>query len=191
MEGELIEYVRAYPMLYDFKNKYYRNQVVRKEAWDEIGEKLDKSGDQCKDAWNKLRNAYTNTLNRRKTKSGQVTKKMLNKFYTCYRTHVNSSEILQDETQEEESIVDGPEAVGAMEDETQPFQYQNVNESLFTDKSDFISLEPPSNDSKRKRTSIEATMYELVLIMKSNSRMRSQQLSQNQSATSQSCLHDK
>lgn len=78
-----------------------------------------------------------------------------------------------------------------MEDETQPFQYQNVNESLFTDKSDFISLEPPSNDSKRKRTSIEATMYELVLIMKSNSRMRSQQLSQNQSATSQSCLHDK
>lgn len=45
MEGELIEYVRAYPMLYDFKNKYYRNQVVRKEAWDEIGEKLGKSGE--------------------------------------------------------------------------------------------------------------------------------------------------
>jgi hypothetical protein len=33
-------------------------------------------------------------------------------------------------------------------------------------------------------------MNELVSIMKSNSRMRSQQLSQNQSATSQSCLHD-
>lgn len=104
--------------------------------------------------------------------------------------HGNSSEISQDETQEEENNVDDPKAIRPIEDETNLFQYQNVNESLSTDKSDFISPEPPSNDSKRKSTRIEATMNELVSIMKSNSCMRSQQLSQNQSATSQSYLHD-
>nr|CAH7756436.1 unnamed protein product [Callosobruchus chinensis] len=40
MEETLIEYVRANPVLYDPASRAYRNQNSRKEAWDEIGEKL-------------------------------------------------------------------------------------------------------------------------------------------------------
>lgn len=43
IEEKLIEYVRAYSILYDFKNKRYKNQISRKVAWNEIGEKLGKS----------------------------------------------------------------------------------------------------------------------------------------------------
>jgi hypothetical protein len=41
MEEELIEHVRCRPLPYDASNREYRNQNVRKEAWDEIGEKFE------------------------------------------------------------------------------------------------------------------------------------------------------
>jgi hypothetical protein len=44
MEEELIEHVRCRPLLYDPSNREYRNQNFRKEAWDEIGEKFEISG---------------------------------------------------------------------------------------------------------------------------------------------------
>nr|CAI5865753.1 unnamed protein product [Callosobruchus analis] len=72
MEETLIEYVRANPVLYDPANREYRNQNSRKEAWDKIGEKLGITGNDCKENWNKLRNAYIQAKNRRATKSGQA-----------------------------------------------------------------------------------------------------------------------
>jgi hypothetical protein len=44
MEEELIEHVRCRPLLYDPSNREYRNKNVRKEAWDEIKEKIEISG---------------------------------------------------------------------------------------------------------------------------------------------------
>jgi hypothetical protein len=44
MEEELIEHVRCRPLLYDPSNREYRNQNVRKEASDEIGENFEISG---------------------------------------------------------------------------------------------------------------------------------------------------
>jgi hypothetical protein len=41
MEEELIEHVRCRPLLYDPSNRENRNQNVRKEAWDETGEKFE------------------------------------------------------------------------------------------------------------------------------------------------------
>jgi hypothetical protein len=41
MEEELIEHVRCRLLLYDPSKRDYRNQNVRKEAWDEIGEKIE------------------------------------------------------------------------------------------------------------------------------------------------------
>jgi hypothetical protein len=41
MEGELMEHVRCRPLLYDLSNREYRNQNVRKKAWDEIVEKFE------------------------------------------------------------------------------------------------------------------------------------------------------
>ncbi|XP_049770504.1 uncharacterized protein LOC126109527 [Schistocerca cancellata] len=70
----LTEYVRSNPMLYDPTNREYRNQHSRKEAWDEIGEKLGITGNEYKDNWNKLRNAYIQAKHRRATKSGQAAK---------------------------------------------------------------------------------------------------------------------
>lgn len=43
-EEMLIEYVRANKILYDSTNREYRNQFSRKQAWDEVGEKLGVSG---------------------------------------------------------------------------------------------------------------------------------------------------
>ncbi|XP_049840835.1 uncharacterized protein LOC126285502 [Schistocerca gregaria] len=74
MEEMLIEYVRSNTVLYDPTNREYRNQHSRKEAWDEIGEKLRITDNECKDNWNKLRNAYIQAKHRRDTKSGEAAK---------------------------------------------------------------------------------------------------------------------
>lgn len=39
-EEQLIEYVHENPISYNFNNKLYRNQLARKETWDEIGKSL-------------------------------------------------------------------------------------------------------------------------------------------------------
>jgi hypothetical protein len=41
MEEELIEHFRCRPLLCDPSNREYRNQNVRKEVWDETGEKFE------------------------------------------------------------------------------------------------------------------------------------------------------
>lgn len=40
MEIILIEHVRAHSCLYDIKSKYYRDQSMRQEAWEEIGREM-------------------------------------------------------------------------------------------------------------------------------------------------------
>ncbi|XP_054012737.1 uncharacterized protein LOC128894773 [Hylaeus anthracinus] len=72
----LIEHVRANPVLYDSTNREYRNQNARKEAWDEIGEKLGMPGNDCKEAWSKLQNAFSQVKHRRATKSGLAAKNL-------------------------------------------------------------------------------------------------------------------
>ncbi|XP_055856876.1 transcription factor Adf-1-like [Episyrphus balteatus] len=114
VEEELIEQVRANPILYDLKNKQYRNLVLRKETWDSIGDNLGSTGDHCKESWNKLRNAYTNALNRRKSKTGQTVKKMPKWVFEDQMAFLpvsigprhgrrNSIELEQDESQEHTS----------------------------------------------------------------------------------------
>jgi len=208
MEEELIKYVRINPILYDFKNKEYRNQLARKEAWDEIGVKLGKSGILCKDTWNKLRNAYTNALNRRKTKSAEATKKMVKWIYEDQmkflapiviprQTRGNSRRISQNEIQKQEYDSNNEE-IEAIEDKIQLYQPNNVNEPFSTDQPDIISPEysstfqqylTPQKDLESKNINMENTVSELISIMKNNSCINSHH-SQNQSSASQTCMHD-
>lgn len=101
--------------------------------------------------------------------------------------------ISEDETQVQD---DDAEVFEKKANDTQPSQLQNINESLSTDQPTIISSRNSStfqNSVKRfknKSTRIEATTRELVLIMKNNSRMRAQHLSQNQSSW-KTCKHVK
>lgn len=44
MEEQLIEYVRGYDHLFNPRNKDYRDQKARREAWEEISGKIGISG---------------------------------------------------------------------------------------------------------------------------------------------------
>lgn len=44
MESALIDQVKEHPCLFDIKSKYYRDQTMRQEAWEEIGKEINLTG---------------------------------------------------------------------------------------------------------------------------------------------------
>ncbi|XP_050064846.1 transcription factor Adf-1-like [Aphis gossypii] len=74
-EELLIENVREHKSLYDIFSVDYKDNSIRKEAWEEIGANLQMPADKCKSEWTKLRNCFLNAIRRRRSKtSGQATK---------------------------------------------------------------------------------------------------------------------
>ncbi|KAF5274627.1 hypothetical protein FQR65_LT13798 [Abscondita terminalis] len=183
---ELIEEVRKYTFLYDVQNKDYRDQKKRQEAWEEIAEKTNKNWQECRDGWTKLRNAYTNALKRRKTTSGQAAKKIMkwkfedqmsflspcmeprtsqNSFESQNEVEVLSQRDDNDETHEDEEV-DGSPAIDISSTAVPAVPINNENSN--------VALCRRTPLTKKK---IEKSMTELVDIMKSNNRLRSQQQS--------------
>ncbi|XP_055903650.1 uncharacterized protein LOC129939602 [Eupeodes corollae] len=160
MEEELIKLVRESTILWDLKHRDYRNQTSRKEAWDAIGEKLGKSGEYSKETWNKLRNAYTNALNRRKSRLRQESSRKMPKWtfedQMAFLPYTNvgrprqferlSIEASEDDTQDQEQQYDNsnddnievnaPKHVDEQEQDIKPSLFQIGNEALSTDQSD-------------------------------------------------------
>ncbi|KAF6214014.1 hypothetical protein GE061_011743 [Apolygus lucorum] len=70
-DEKLIELVREQPILYDTTQKGYNNINLKANVWDAIAAKFDfQSGDEAKNMWLKLRDAYRSSLKRLETRSG-------------------------------------------------------------------------------------------------------------------------
>lgn len=44
MDLLIIDHVREHPCLYDMKSKFYRDQTMRQEAWEEIAREINSTG---------------------------------------------------------------------------------------------------------------------------------------------------
>lgn len=155
------------------------------------------SGQECKDSWTKLRNAYTNALKRRKTTSGQAVKKIQKwkfedqmSFLSSYMEPRTSQSIFQSqnehsvESQTEESVenrtndVETRDTENSDEDRAASTSLTSVPEvSTNLNNHDKPNVRGNVHSFSRTPTSkkrIEKSMTELVDIMKSNSRIRSQ-----------------
>ncbi|KAL1488986.1 hypothetical protein ABEB36_014765 [Hypothenemus hampei] len=71
-DGLLITLVQQYEEIYNLKNKYYSNQQRRQNIWDEIGEKMGQSGNNCRERWIRLRDNHRKALKLGQTRSGQA-----------------------------------------------------------------------------------------------------------------------
>ncbi|CAG9822043.1 unnamed protein product [Phaedon cochleariae] len=58
-DGQLIEIVRHFSVLYDIKHKEYRNHEVKTNAWKTIGETMNRPAAECEARWTTLRNVFT------------------------------------------------------------------------------------------------------------------------------------
>ncbi|XP_063865402.1 uncharacterized protein LOC135103301 [Scylla paramamosain] len=198
MEEQLIEYVRGYDHLFNPRNKDYRDQKARREAWEEISGKIGISADVCKDTWTKLRNAYTNARKRRNTKSGQAAKNTPKWKYEDQMsfliptleprsTHGNveplsqsdgdvASAVINENTEEDLNIsqIDKTAASekGADDNGNQETTIADGNNG---DQQVAGSKSTPK-PKYRKRQALDSSMSEIVNIMKDNSRMRAQSL---------------
>ncbi|CAG4951261.1 unnamed protein product [Parnassius apollo] len=74
--AQLIAVVQEYEELYNLRHLFYSNQQRRDNIWEEVGRRLNKSGNACKERWTRIRDKYRKALNLRKTKSGQAASKI-------------------------------------------------------------------------------------------------------------------
>lgn len=157
------------------------------------------SGQECKDTWTKLRNAYTNALKRRKTTSGQAAKKIMKwkfedqmSFLSPYmepRTSQNSFQSqtepnIENDTESAKNRTDDVETQNAETsdgDQAASTSLTSVPEvsEVLTNSNNSEAINVRANPSSFSRTAtsrkrIEKSMTELVDIMKSNNRIRSQ-----------------
>ena len=44
MELLIIDHVREHPCLYNIKSKFYRDQAMRQEAWEEVAREINLAG---------------------------------------------------------------------------------------------------------------------------------------------------
>jgi hypothetical protein len=75
-EERLIVSVQQHPCLYDLQHPQYDNNLYKENVWKEISKILQTSIDDCKTRWTNLRAYYRRALQRRKTTSGQASKKV-------------------------------------------------------------------------------------------------------------------
>ncbi|XP_068246734.1 uncharacterized protein [Palaemon carinicauda] len=198
MEEQLIEYVRGYDLLFNPRNKDYRDQNARREAWEEISRKIGISADVCKDTWTKLRNAYTNARKRRNTKSGQAAKNIPKWKYEDKMsfliptleprsTHGNVEPLSQsdgdvaraviNENTEEDLNISQIDKIAASE----KCAHDNGNqETTIADQSNgdqqVAGSTSTSKPKYRKRQILDSSISEIVNLMKDNSRMRTQSI---------------
>ncbi|CAG9822206.1 unnamed protein product [Phaedon cochleariae] len=58
-DGQLIELVRQFSVLYDPKSREYKNSEVKSNAWKTIGEVMNASVAECEARWISLRTIYS------------------------------------------------------------------------------------------------------------------------------------
>ncbi|XP_071652264.1 uncharacterized protein [Temnothorax longispinosus] len=68
----IIHYVRSLPQLWDFKNKEYRDNVVKKKLWCQVAQELNVTDEFVKNRWRQLRDRYIKEKKKSVTKSGQA-----------------------------------------------------------------------------------------------------------------------
>ncbi|CAL1672177.1 unnamed protein product [Lasius platythorax] len=68
----IIHYVRSRPQLWDFKNKQYRDNVLKKKLWCEVAQELNVTDEFVKNRWRNLRDRYIKEKKKSITKSGQA-----------------------------------------------------------------------------------------------------------------------
>ncbi|KAL3283443.1 hypothetical protein HHI36_006588 [Cryptolaemus montrouzieri] len=73
---KLIAMVQKYEELYKVEHPYYSNQQRRDHIWEEIGNRLNQSGNVCKERWTRIRDNHRKALILRKTKGGQPGSKL-------------------------------------------------------------------------------------------------------------------
>ncbi|XP_066257551.1 uncharacterized protein [Euwallacea similis] len=75
IDEKLIELVRSHEELYNFDDRRYWDNVHKNRLWKEIGEQVNKRGDECKKRWESLRAQYRKICRSRNTKIGQPAEK--------------------------------------------------------------------------------------------------------------------
>lgn len=69
MDGQIIDLVGKKRFLYDKKEKLYRNNKIKAEAWKNIAEELGTGVDVLEKRWKSLRDQFSRELKRRNNKS--------------------------------------------------------------------------------------------------------------------------
>lgn len=57
-EGKLIELVKSKPFLYCVTDPEYKDRLLKKKAWNDIGIILSKTADDCKKKWKNIKDAF-------------------------------------------------------------------------------------------------------------------------------------
>ncbi|KAF5296751.1 hypothetical protein FQR65_LT19796 [Abscondita terminalis] len=97
MEEKLILIVQSYKELYDPSDGNYHNQTRRQNVWEEIGENMKLTGEECRKRWTQIRDNYRKALKSRTTKSGQAANKT-NQFGLLKNLNSCPPEPVQDST---------------------------------------------------------------------------------------------
>ncbi|XP_035433224.2 uncharacterized protein LOC118264725 [Spodoptera frugiperda] len=127
-----IKLVKSQPILYDASHKDYKNVYLKNKIWDDIGEKVEMSGDFAKMKWKNLRDTYIKYLktNQAMSKHGLNTSSYIRygkwQWASSMSFIKHHTGVLNDTTRELEAANKDTEAESDKEEESIPTTSNNT-----------------------------------------------------------------
>lgn len=175
--------VQENPCLWDKTKHEYRNKFMKENAWNNIGNKFGKTGNEIKQRWTCLRDKYCRELNKQKSKSGDPAKlpsswpfyhlmdSFLHTFMMPRKTLGNLNNFINEEGNEIEIVETDIEKTTLPDSLNDHFEKENNEYILPTSQSSSTKRRSDSEEmlhlseassAKKKKNDVEEEMLNLI-----------------------------